>query len=292
VVMSSDLHSIFDFENHIKKIKPDILVITDDDKNVEAKIEFCKKYGMELIVLKKRNEVKRVSTTSILSSIKNIEKMPLRIDFAGGWLDVPKFSKKGGFIVNCAISPLVSLDDWKYEKNSGLGGSAAYALLQAKIGVKAEIDMGVGWQDPVIISHTGLCVWRSGIKPILDIQINPDWLNGKMLIYWTNKKHIAVDHISNRRDYELIFKAGVLATEAVYKKDIKKLSEAINISYKVQIKEGMEALSEIKNALACKYLGAGYGGYALYIFETESQRDQAVKNTKRTMKIEPYIKEF
>ena len=50
---------------------------------------------------------------------------PMRVDLAGGWLDVPKHSRTNGFIVNCAISPKVSLTNWSYEKQSGLGGSAA-----------------------------------------------------------------------------------------------------------------------------------------------------------------------
>lgn len=292
VVTSSNLDPVFDFVDHIERIRPNLLVVTEDDRNVEVKKVFCKKYGIELVVLPKRNIVKRVSTTSILASIKNIHKMPLRVDFAGGWLDVPKLSRDGGYIVNCSIQPLVSLDNWPYQKNSGLGGSAAFVLLQAKMGVKSEIDMGVGWQDPVIISHTGMCVWRSGVKPVLDVQVNPDWLNGKMLIYWTDKQHIAAEHLSNERDYDLIFKAGILARDAVNNRDIPKLAKAVAISYKMQLKEGMEPLPKIKGALSSKYLGAGHGGYALYIFKNEKDRDAAHKKNKQTMKIEPYIKDF
>jgi hypothetical protein len=45
---------------------------------------------------------------------------PLRVDFAGGWLDVPRFSRPGAFVVNCAVSPLVSLDDWPFHVGGGL----------------------------------------------------------------------------------------------------------------------------------------------------------------------------
>ena len=51
----------------------------------------------------------------------------MRDAFAGGWLDVPRFAREGAFIVNCAVSPLVSLRHWPYERNSGLGGSGAWA---------------------------------------------------------------------------------------------------------------------------------------------------------------------
>ena len=54
------------------------------------------------------------------------------------------------FVVNCAISPLVSLSDWGYEKKSGLGGSGAWVLLNGRDGIEAS-STGVGWQDPAII---------------------------------------------------------------------------------------------------------------------------------------------
>lgn len=63
---------------------------------------------------------------------------------------MPKFSVEGAYVVNCAIEPLVSLRDWPYERNSGLGGSAAWAILNGRDGVGAELDLGVGWQDPAI----------------------------------------------------------------------------------------------------------------------------------------------
>jgi galactokinase/mevalonate kinase-like predicted kinase len=213
----------------------------------------------------------------------------LRVDFGGGWLDVPKFSQPNAYIVNCAITPKVSLVSWPYEKGAGLGGSAAYAFLQVKSGVKSEINAGVGWQDPAIIAETGLCVWRSGKKPVLDMKANPDWLNGKMLIVWTGNDHIAPNITNLPRDYKGIKKAGLIAKEAVYKKDLKKLAQAIKTTYGVQIREGMKPLPNIKNSLANKYLGAGHGGYALYLFASKTARDRAFKNTKKSIKIEPYI---
>ena len=37
VVTSSDLHPIIDFAKHIEDFKPDILAVTEDDKNIEIK---------------------------------------------------------------------------------------------------------------------------------------------------------------------------------------------------------------------------------------------------------------
>ena len=289
---SSDFHPVLDFIGHLDRVRPDILVVTEDDKNVEQKKKVCEKYNIRLVVLPKRNSVTSASTTSIRSKIRDVEHVPLRVDFAGGWLDVPRLARKGAYIVNCAISPLVSLTDWPYEKGAGLGGSAAYAILQVKQGVKAELDMGVGWQDPAIINHTGLCVWRSGEKPVLDVQLNPDWLEGKMLIYWTGNDHKSFDHVAKERDYNKIARAGKLAHEAVLARDLRMLARAVLLSYEVQVDEGMNEIPNIKGSMAKKYLGGGYGGYALYLFKTVKQRDNALMSIKGTKKIEPYIKEI
>lgn len=56
-------------------------------------------------------------------------RVPLRIDLAGGWLDVPRFARPGAFVVNLAIQPLIGLEDNPYQRGSGLGGSAAHAIL-------------------------------------------------------------------------------------------------------------------------------------------------------------------
>jgi hypothetical protein len=37
---------------------------------------------------------------------------------------------------------LVSLNSWDYEKRSGLGGSAAWALLNGEDGVDSELNLG------------------------------------------------------------------------------------------------------------------------------------------------------
>jgi hypothetical protein len=54
---------------------------------------------------------------------------------------------------------------------AGLGGSAAHALINGRDPVQSELDLGVGWQDPAVIRETGLCVWRSGPKPVLDFKV-------------------------------------------------------------------------------------------------------------------------
>ncbi len=205
--------------------------------------------------------------------------VPLRVDFAGGWLDVPKHAIPGTYIVNCAISPLVDLAEWPYEQNSGLGGSAAFSIAQGRNGVEDELNLGVGWQDPAIIRETGLCVWRSGNRPILEAKVNPDFLMGKMALYWTGKPHRTPDLVDMPRDYGLIARASRTAYTGVLDKSLYDLYYAVDLTYVAQLHEGMDQLPEFGEQ-AKKYCGGGWGGYALYLFD---DRPDGFLN------IEPYL---
>lgn len=291
VVKSSNEDPIFDFSDHFDRIKPDILVITEDDQYKQEKSEFCQNRKVKLVILPKTNNASIVSTTSILNSVKNDSSVPLRIDFAGGWLDVPSHSIDNGYIVNCAIQPFVDLDHWGYEIGSGLGSSAAKAILDGKDAIISELQFGAGWQDPAIIIETGLCVWKSGKKPILEIKTNPDWLKGRMLIHWLGKSHNTSNIVNINRNYRKIFEASIVARQAVLNKDFNLLCRAVNLSYDIQKHEGMNELPDLK-AKAMKYLGSGFGGYALYLFKDQMKRDVMCQTINQTKIIEPYMKQF
>ena len=280
-----------DFVDHFLSIRPHILAVTDDDQYTDQKIALCQEVGAEYRVLEKTPpKFEPISTTDIVRFIRAPAESPLRIDFGGGWLDVPKHSRPDGFVVNCAVSPLVSLRHWPFKRRAGLGGSGAYALLRGGDGVADELDLGVGWQDPAVIFETGLCVWRSGHRPSLELKRDGQLLAGKMAIYWTGSPHDTPGLVDARRDYELIFAAGKLAREAVVTNDLAVLAEATNMSYAAQRDEGMSPLPEVPSAIACKYCGGGWGGYAVYLFESPAARDGFL-HEPNTSAIEPYLRE-
>lgn len=288
VVVGDDEDLGLDFKSHFLSLKPDMLVVTEDDRYGDAKRELCQQIGAEYVILPKTLDYQKISTSEILSYIKAPQEVPVRVDFGGGWLDVPKYSREGAYIVNCAVSPLVSLREWQYEIGGGLGGSAAYAMLMGKNSVQSELDLGVGWQDPAVIRETGLCVWKSGQMPVLEFKTNPKFLEGKMALYWTGENHTTYTKTDVTRDYDLVEKAGRLAREAVMpgEEDLNKLAEAINTSYQVQLGEGMKELPHF-NEIAKKYCGGGWGGYALYVFASEQERAHFLAKDD-TQKIEPF----
>jgi len=280
-----------DFEEDFLRIRPDFLIVTEDDKYGAVKHELCTRIGARYTVLPKTPpRFEPVSTSSIVRWVQAPTEAPLRVDFAGGWLDVPRFSRPGEFIVNCAISPLVSLREWPYEKQAGLGGSGAWALLNGRDGVDSEIDLGVGWQDPAVIRETGLCVWRSGQTPVLDFKQNGDFLAGRMAILWTGTQHDTPGVVNFPRDYERIAQSGRIAREGALHTDIHRLCEAVDLYHATQLDEGMELLPDIPGAITRKYCGGGHGGYALYLFTESTCRDSAVATTPDLRAVEPFCR--
>jgi len=72
VVSSSNPNEpLLDFKNHFMKIRPDLLVVTADDKNVAIKQVLCDKIGAQLIVLPKTppGRITPISTTQIRERI-------------------------------------------------------------------------------------------------------------------------------------------------------------------------------------------------------------------------------
>lgn len=282
VVVGEGVEEGLDFKDDFLRLRPHVLAVTEDDKYSELKRALCAEVGARYVVLPKTPpQFSPVSTTQIVRFIRAPEEAPLRVDFAGGWLDVPRFSRAGAYVVNCAISPLVSLRHWPYERNAGLGGSGAWAMLNGRDGVASELGLGVGWQDPAVVFETGLCVWRSGVKPSLEIKHDGGFLRGRMALYWTGKPHATPELAKNARDYDAIARASVMARDAVWRGDLHLLAHAVRQSYAVQRAEGMHELAgaaelaESMKPLAAKYCGGGFGGYAVYLFSEDAHRDAA-----------------
>src|SRR5665213_3469008 len=66
-VKSSNLHPIFDFTDHLKTIHPNIVAVTEDDRNTPEKQRFFDERRIKLAVLPKRTSRTPTSTSSILA---------------------------------------------------------------------------------------------------------------------------------------------------------------------------------------------------------------------------------
>lgn len=291
VVITHGHQEGLDFEDDFLRIRPDFLIVTEDDKYADAKQALCRQIGAQYTVLPKTPpHFEPVSTSSIVRWVQAPTEAPLRVDFAGGWLDVPRFSRPGEYIVNCAITPLVSLREWPFEKQAGLGGSGAWALLNGRDGVDSEVNLGVGWQDPAVIRETGLCVWRSGEKPVLDFKRNGDFLSGRLAVFWTGTQHDTPGIVDFPRDYDRIAQSGRIARDGVLHTDLQLLAKGIQLYHETQLAEGMDVLPEISKSIAHKYCGGGHGGYGLYLFENAANREAALATRPNLRPVEPFCR--
>jgi cytidyltransferase-like protein len=127
-----------DFENIISQLRPDIFILNEDDSALKEKKEMCSKYGIEIQFVTRvvPPELEATSTSRIIDKINFSYKAPLRIDFSGGWTDVP-FIMDGelGYVSNVAIKPHIEYKNGKfnfsgYPRGSGLSTSTAAKVLE------------------------------------------------------------------------------------------------------------------------------------------------------------------
>ena len=122
----------------LENLRPDIYVLNSDDSDIQTKREICGRLGIEMRFVDRivPSELEPTSSSRIIDKINFSYKAPLRIDFAGGWADVP-FIMHGtpGFVTNVAIKPLIEYKSRTfnfagYPRGSGLSTSTAAKLLE------------------------------------------------------------------------------------------------------------------------------------------------------------------
>jgi cytidyltransferase-like protein len=179
-----------DFENIIEKLRPDYFVLNDDDSGLDRKKQLCDHYGVEIKFVSRivPEELEPTSTSRIIDKINFAFKAPLRIDFAGGWADVPFIMHgKTGYVSNVAIKPLIEYNAGRfnfsgYPRGSGLSTSTAAKLLEM-IGAKnyntetknlatiaedlfnlenKELNWAIGRQDQYSIVYGGFNCFEFG----------------------------------------------------------------------------------------------------------------------------------
>ena len=71
VYKGTDDGGVWDFLPAFLAEKPDILVITEDDKAMEEKRKLCEQHNVKLVIIPKTNSVTQVSSFQIAQGIKN-----------------------------------------------------------------------------------------------------------------------------------------------------------------------------------------------------------------------------
>lgn len=195
-----------DFSQILEELRPDVFILNDDDNALKPKTNLCNDLGIKVQLVGRETlpELEATSTTSIIEKINFAYKAPLRIDFAGGWTDVPYImGDKKGYVSNMAIKPHISLKEGVfnfsgYPRGSGLSTSTATEVLKM-ISAKTyntysknlkeiaedlftlenkELNWAIGRQDQYSIVYGGYHCFEFGqdYGKELDIKINTDRL--------------------------------------------------------------------------------------------------------------------
>ena len=127
-----------DFREVLTHLRPDVFVLNRDDSAITEKQTLCDTVGTRIAYVNREvpEELSPTSTTKIINKINYAYRAPLRIDFAGGWTDVPYIMDgQMGYVSNVAIKPLIEVKNGTfnfsgYPRGSGLSTSTAVKLLE------------------------------------------------------------------------------------------------------------------------------------------------------------------
>lgn len=122
----------------LEKLRPDFYILNSDDSDIESKQTLCDRIGIAIRFVQRvvPTELEPTSSSRIIDKINFSYKAPLRIDFSGGWADVPFIMHgKPGYVTNVAIKPLIeyklgAFNFAGYPRGSGLSTSTAAKLLE------------------------------------------------------------------------------------------------------------------------------------------------------------------
>lgn len=289
---------MLDFEGELRQLMPDIFFVNTDG-HTPAKEQLCKELGIEYIVSQRipHGSLPVRSTTAL----RQVCRIPYRIDLAGGWLDQPYVSKfYPGTVITICVEP-----DYEFNDRSGMSTSSrnkAIELWQTDIpeGDKVKLAKTLfcfenppgtkyvsGSQDSLGITMPGLNryfydndYWPSKIESRLDDDLLT-WIEQRIWMIPLYPRKSDFDVLADTRIDERGAKALSLAAEELWnslmKKDARTVGEAFTRSFEAQISmfpnmvntEILEQIEHYKQAaLGWKISGAGGGGYLILFSET------------------------
>ena len=293
---------MLDFEGELRQLMPDIFFVNTDG-HTPAKEQLCKELGIEYIVSQRipHGSLPVRSTTAL----RQVCRIPYRIDLAGGWLDQPYVSKfYPGTVITICVEP-----DYEFNDRSGMSTSSRNKAIElwqtdipegdseklAKTLFCFENPPGTkyvsGSQDSLGITMPGLNryfydndYWPSKIESRLDDDLLT-WIEQRIWMIPLYPRKSDFDVLADTRIDERGAKALSLAAEELWnslmKKDARTAGEAFTRSFEAQISmfpnmvnaEILEQIEHYKQAaLGWKISGAGGGGYLILFSETPIEK--------------------
>jgi cytidyltransferase-like protein len=245
---------MLDFEPDMKVLKPDVFVVNTDGYTTGKK-RICEENGVELVVLDRIPEEGMPARSS--SSSKNDLKFPYRVCLAGGWMDQPWVSEvHTGSVVVAQVWPDIEFND-----RSGMATSSRNVAIQvwgnqipdgdplrnARLLFGAENPPGSeyisGSQDQIGLLVPGISrldyngsFWPAKIETIKDPE-TCEWLSKVLHFELLQPRPDGYNPLLIKNLDPLLVKrlgdSGVNCFEAILKKDVKQLGEAMKETFLV-----------------------------------------------------------
>ncbi len=286
-----------DFEPELRQFQPDIFVVNTDGGTLD-KERLCAELGIEYIVLQREPHSGLIprSTTDLRQMIR----MPFRIDLAGGWLDQPFVSEHyPGPVITLSLDPTL-----EFNERSGMASSTRRTAIEiwgnqlptgdpetlSRILFCCDNPPGTtevsGAQDTIGIVYAGLAnsfydgeYWPSRIDQVLGEE-NLRFVEELIYLVPLGPRHdgynvLSDTHISKDGAKALADASGG-CWQSILNMDKQVFGRSIRASFEAQIamfpfmmnpaiEELIDRYRDV--ALGWKISGAGGGGYLILISE-------------------------
>lgn len=290
---------MLDFEEDMKRLKPDYFVVNWDGYT-DGKKRLCEENNVELVVLERIPEEGLPARSS--SQSKKDLKFPYRLCLAGGWMDQPWVSEiHGGSCVVAQIWPDYDFNDrsgmatssrkiagelWggkipdgNQERNARLlfgaenpPGSEYISGSQDQLGILLpganRLDYnGKFWPHNILSAVDPLtCDWLSGVLYLIPLEPRPEGYNPLL------EKYLTVENVRE------LGTSGDLCWEGIVERDVHKLGEGMRrtfLSWRKMLPLTVpdKVMEEMEDHWLSKYPGAitsgSGGGYVIVASESE-----------------------
>ena len=284
---------LLDFIEEFRAVRPDIFIVNEDGHTPD-KEKLCAEHGVEYLVL--RREPQNGLTARSTTALRSINRIPFRIDLAGGWLDQPFVSKHyPGAVLTISIEPTI-----EFNERSGMASSTRNAAIElwgtrlpvgdlektAKILFCFDNPPGTteisGSQDAIGLVYSGIAranyeggYWPVSIERLCDEE-SLHFVENALYLITLGPRHDDYDVLSNtfidREHAKALADAADDCWQAIQRRDLPAFGGAFRRSFEAQIamfpdmvnRQVFDLIDQYRDqALGWKLSGAGGGGYLI-----------------------------